>query len=254
MTTHTLVEGQRLALDQLHELVAVSDGAIDMPVEPTGADSDGWLRTWISLDCAQTPHVPGGLRLRSRERFVLLVSTDFPFEVPVVLVPHRRWAGTPHVQWGTQLCLYAAPSIEWVPADGMFGLIERLTVWLERAALGELDPDDQPLHPPVAYLSGATGVMVVHADLGGLAPAAGSSSRRQLTVAPPAGTQPRGPASYRLVVGIAEAHADGRLDLFEWVSRREWLRRFTAGELPAVRDGRPVAGTLAVLTERDLSF
>ncbi|MGH3276103.1 MAG: ThiF family adenylyltransferase, partial [Streptosporangiaceae bacterium] len=154
----------------------------------------------------------------------------------------------------TQLCLYAAPSIEWVPADGMFGLIERLTVWLERAALGELDPDDQPLHPPVAYLSGATGVMVVYADLGGLAPAAASSSRRQLAVAPPAGTQPRDPASYRLVVGITEAHADGRLDLFEWVSRREWLRRFAAGELPAVRGGRPVAGTLAVLIDRELSF
>jgi integrative and conjugative element protein (TIGR02256 family) len=254
VTTHTLSEGQRLALDQFRELVAFSKGAIDMPVEPTAADSDGRLRACISLDCAQTPHVPGGLRLRNRERFIVLVSTDFPFEVPVVLVPHRRWAGTPHVQWGVQLCLYVAPSIEWVPSDGMFGLIERLTVWLERAALGELDPDDQPLHPPVAYISGAAGVMVVHADLGELAPAASSSGRRQLTVAATAGTQPRDPAAYQLVVGITEAQAEDRFDLLEWVSRREWLRRFAAGELPALRDGRPVAGTLAVLTDRELSF
>ena len=149
---------------------------------------------WISLDCAGTPHAPGGLRLRNRERFVVLVPAGIPFDVPVVLVPHRRWAGTPHVQWGVQLCLYAAPSVEWVPADGMFGLIERLTVWLERAALGELDPDDQPLHPPVAYTSGAAGVMVVRADLGELAPAASSSGRRQLGAAPASRTQPRGPA------------------------------------------------------------
>lgn len=247
-------EGQRLALDQLRELVAVSGGAIGMPAGPAAADGDGWLQAWISLDCAETPHAPGGLRLRNRERFVVLVPVGFPFDVPVVLVPHRRWAGTPHVQWGLQLCLYAAPSVEWVPADGMFGLIERLTVWLERAALGELDPDDQPLHPPVAYISGDTGVVVVRADLGELAPAASSSGRRQLGAAPASGTQPSGPASYRLVVGITEARTGDRFDLVEWVSRYEWLRRFTAGELPAVREGRPVAGTLAVLTDRELSF
>lgn len=251
---HTLSDGQRLALDQLRELVAVSRGAIDMPVEPTAADSDGWLRALISLDCAETPHAPGGLRLRNRERFVVLVSTDFPFEVPVVWVPHRRWADTPHVQWGARLCLYVAPSIEWVPADGMFGLIERLTAWLASAALSELDPDDQPLHPPVAYISDATGVMVVRADLGELAPAASSSGRRQLAVAPAVGVPPRDPAAYRLVVGITEADAGDRFDLVEWVSRHEWVRRFTAGELPAARAGRPVAATLAVLTDREMSF
>jgi integrative and conjugative element protein (TIGR02256 family) len=253
VTTHTLSEGQRLALDQLREVVALSSGAIDMPVEPTAVDSDGWLRARISLDCAKTPQAPGGLRLRNRERFVVLVSTDFPFEVPVVLVPHRRWVGTPHVQWGVQLCLYMAPSIEWVPADGMFGLIERLTVWLEHAALGELDPDDQPLHPPVAYISGAAGVMVVHADLGELAPSASTSGRRQLAFAPGVERQPWGSTTYRLVVGITKAQTD-RFDLFEWVDRHEWLRRFTAGELLVTRDGCPVAGTLAVLTDRELSF
>jgi hypothetical protein len=136
----------------------------------------------------------------------------------------------------------------------MFGLIERLTVWLERAALGELDPDDLPLHPPFAYTSGDTGVVIVRADLGELAPAASSGSRRQLGIARAAGTQPPHPAAYRFVVGITEAHSDDRFDLVEWVSRHEWLRRFAAGELPAVRQGRPVAGTLAVLIDRELSF
>lgn len=168
MTTEDMSEGQRLALNQLHELVAVSRGAIAMLTESVSADSDGWLRVWISLDCAEASRALGGLRLRNRERFIVLIPAGFPFDVPVVLVPHRRWAGTPHVQWGTQLCLYAAPSVEWIPADGMFGLIDRLTIWLEHAALGELDPDDQPLHPPVAYFSAENGVMVVRANLGDL--------------------------------------------------------------------------------------
>jgi len=131
----------------------------------------------------------------------------------------------------------------------MFGLIDRLTLWLERAALGELDPDELPLHPPVAYASAEAGVIVVRADLGALAPAAAGTGRRL-----PATVPPEEPAGYRLVVGITEAHDGDRLDVVEWVSRSEWLRRFNAGTLPAERKGRPVAGALAVLTDRELSF
>jgi integrative and conjugative element protein (TIGR02256 family) len=105
----------------------------------------------------------------------------------------------------------------------------------------------------VAYTSGAAGIMVVRADLGWLAPAANSSGR-QFAVAPTVETQPRDQAAYRFVVGITEAHTGDRFDLVEWVSQHEWLRRFTAGELQAVHDGRLVAGTLAVLTDRELSF
>jgi hypothetical protein len=32
----------------------------------------------------------------------------------------------------------------------MHGLISRLTLWLQRAAEGTLDPEGQSLHPPVA--------------------------------------------------------------------------------------------------------
>jgi integrative and conjugative element protein (TIGR02256 family) len=242
-----------MALDQLRELCAVSHGAIEMPVEPTVTDMDGWVRAQISLDCTGAPRSADGLRLRRRERFQLLIARGFPFDIPVVFVQHLRWAGTPHVQWGYQICLYAAPSIEWVPADGMFGLIQRLTLWLERAALGELDPDDQPLHPPVAYTSGGNGVAVVRADLGGRAPVAAKSNRSlgAASVEPREATRP---ADYRLLVGITEVRNSDRFDLVEWVTRHEWLRRFTAGELPAVRDGHGIAGVLAVLTDREMSF
>ncbi len=242
-----------MALDQLRQLAAGSGGAIDLPVEPSWSDG-GWLRAVISLDCTGTPLAADGLRLRKRERFILLISAGFPFDIPLIFVPHRRWAEIPHVQWACQLCIYAAPSIEWVPADGMFGLIERLVLWLERAALGELDPDDQPLHPPVAYVSGDNGVMVVRADLGDLAPRVANPGRRRRGVPPPVASRPGADVSYRLVVGITTAYSDDRLDIVEWVSRDEWLRRFSAGELPSAYDGRPIAGALAVLTDREMSF
>ena len=92
-----------------------------------------------------------GIRVRDRERFRILAGAKYPCLLLAVQVPHRRWAGTAHVQWGRSLCLYAAPSVEWVPSDGMDGFIGRLSTWVARAAEGTLDPDGQPLHPPVAY-------------------------------------------------------------------------------------------------------
>ncbi len=64
-----------------------------------------------------------------------------------------RWKGTPHVQWGNSLCLYQSIEAEWNPSDGMYGFLERLLVWLEAAAKGELDPIGAPVHPPVTYTS-----------------------------------------------------------------------------------------------------
>ena len=252
MTGLSLSQGQEQALAQLREITSASD-AVQLLAEPSGADQDGWLVVRISLDCTGTPHTPSGLKLRTRERFAVVIPRNFPFDVPAVQVPHRRWAGTPHVQWGFQLCLYAAPSVEWVPADGMYGLIERLALWLERASLGELDPDDQPLHPPVAYVSHANGFVVVHADIGAEAPLAQDSGRRRAPDTPTGAGEPAA-GDYRLLVGVAAATAASRLDLVEWVSPGEWLRRFVARQLPALRDGRPAIGALAVLTDREIAF
>jgi hypothetical protein len=46
----------------------------------------------------------------------------------------------------------------------MFGFLERLLEWYERAAAGTLDAPGEPLHPPVAYPSHEAGCLVVHAD------------------------------------------------------------------------------------------
>lgn len=151
------------AEQQLHALVAASDGAVQLLSMQQTADG---VLAQISLDTAGIPTSGDGIHIRDRERFLLLIEPSFPFTAPHVVAPHRRWAGTPHVQWGRQLCLYAAPSVEWNPADGIRGLIERLMAWLRAAATATLDPVGQPLHPPVAYSSWRHGHLVVHADLG----------------------------------------------------------------------------------------
>lgn len=155
-----MTAGQNDALAQLRAIERVEpDGVEIVGVRPP--DTDDWLRVEISLDCRGVEHRPGGLKLRARERLLVLIDPSFPFEPPSVYAMHRRWAGTPHVQWGISLCLYAAPAVEWHPGDGMFGLVERLWLWLGKAAGGELDPDDAPLHPPVAYVSSLDEVPIV---------------------------------------------------------------------------------------------
>ncbi|MDP9347187.1 MAG: ThiF family adenylyltransferase [Actinomycetota bacterium] len=155
-----MTAGQNDALEQLRAIERVEPGALEV-VTVRPADSDDWLRVEISLDCRGVEHRPGGLKLRARERLLVLVDASFPFEPPSVYAMHRRWAGTPHVQWGISLCLYAAPAVEWHPGDGMFGLVDRLWLWLGKAAAAELDPDDAPLHPPVAYASDLDEVPIV---------------------------------------------------------------------------------------------
>lgn len=164
MASSHLFEGQRLALEQLRSIERATPGALTVVrvVEPQ-APNDA-LNVDISIDCHGFEHQPGGIVLRGRERLRVLVDADFPFDVPSVLVRHRRWAGTAHVQWARLLCLYAAPAVEWQPADGMYGFIERLESWLRAAALGELDPQNAPLHPPVAYVGRGTPLVIPRAD------------------------------------------------------------------------------------------
>lgn len=158
-----MTDARRLAARQLADLEQMSGGAFEVLMQP---HDDQYL---VSLDTHGIPN-GRGIPVRAREQFRIRVPDAFPYRPPSVYVHHRRWKGSPHVHWGSLLCLYAAPSVEWNPADGMRGLIDRLVTWLEQAAEGNLDPDDQPLHPPVAYPSADAGCAVVHSDLGDRVP------------------------------------------------------------------------------------
>ena len=116
------------------ELAAVSGGSVEvLAIQDTAAGR--WFT--ISMDTSGLP-AGAGIRVRDRERFRILAGPDYPHRHPSVWVPHRRWAKSPHVQWGRYLCLYAAPSVEWMPSGGMDSFIERLAAWVVRAAAGTL--------------------------------------------------------------------------------------------------------------------
>jgi hypothetical protein len=152
--------GQELALDQLEEICAFSDGAILLEeiVEP---DEDRpSLKVKLSVSTRHHERAEGGLPIRRREQVILSVRSNFPRDYPWVDVVHKRFAGYSHVQWSTHICLYRAPDVEWSPKDGMYGFVDRLNKWFGAAALGQLDPDDAPLHPPVIYGQGKYRVVV----------------------------------------------------------------------------------------------
>jgi len=156
-------EGQRLALRQLEAVASGGDAfEIIKVLEPD--EERPRLCVEVSLDCAGIEQRPPGIRVHERERLRIYISSGFPWSPPSVYVNHRDWAGTPHVQWGNFLCLYASSTSEWRSEDGMFGLLDRLALWLRKAAVGELDPAGAPLHPPVAYPSGKAPLLVIRAD------------------------------------------------------------------------------------------
>lgn len=164
-----LTAGQQQALDELREVEEADPAALEI-LEVQQPTLWSWLQILISIETADAireSHASGpGVRadIRARERFTIAVPPNFPFVPPQVSVSHDRFAGLPHVQWRRHLCLYISPTTEWQPADGMFGLLDRLVLWVERAAAGALDPAGEPLHPPVAYQSVPAGVVVIRAD------------------------------------------------------------------------------------------
>ena len=229
----SLTPAQADALQQLRAIERLGSGAVEIVAvrEPHGDATS--LLVQLSLDCRGIEHRAGGVRLRDRERFDVLIGPYFPFDPPSVLAAHRRWAGTPHVQFGISLCVYASEAVEWQPGDGMLGFVERLWRWLNSAAAGELDPDGAPVHPPVAYTSSLDEVpmIVPRADT------------------PAVGSEP-------WIGGVElEKHSSARIDLVAW---RPDITSWLDGAAPAIllpgtldfEYPRTVAALLDALVER----
>ncbi len=138
----------RLADEQISEIVDSSDGTVQIHGEPQ--PTGNYQRFEISIRFDGLELDEGGLRVRARESFYILVPPAFPFDHPLVFTPHVRFAGFNHVQWCRYLCLYGS-SADWRPENGMYGFFKRLDRWIRDAAVNNLDPDDAPLHPPIAY-------------------------------------------------------------------------------------------------------
>ncbi|MEV5413169.1 ThiF family adenylyltransferase [Thermopolyspora sp. NPDC052614] len=236
-----MTDGLDLAERQLRELAAVSGGSVEI-LDIQDVERGRWFT--ISLDTSGISARGAAIRVRDRERFRILVGTKYPYRPPLVQVVHRRWAGTAHVQWGNQLCLYAAPSVEWVPSDGLNGFIERLSTWVVRAAEGTLDPHGQPLHPPVAYPTAGMGTLVVHADIGDRAP---WSPGRRINSGEP--SPPRATSM------VAWCTVDGeRLDVLEWSDWLTTYNRVLEDGFDPFAGGRPLVVMPALLISNELGF
>ena len=193
-----LSRGQQLALLQITDIVANSNGALE--VLDLAAESKLKGHIWVRLSLETKDYrTRNGLAFRDRERINLQLHPDFPFEKPDVYFAHTRFIGTPHVQWGNSICLYQSGETEYDPSDGMFGFFDRVAQWMSAAGKGELDPDNAPLHPPIAYTKSST-TFVVRADT------------------------PTGLADSGIWIGRADLRKvrDDRFDLVGWTKLDDW--------------------------------
>jgi integrative and conjugative element protein (TIGR02256 family) len=156
-----MTAGQQRAVRELERIRAVSDGGFDFQFDP--GQKPGWLAIVVSLRIGSIAKREGGLELRDREVFGLLVPPNFPFRRPALVVTHERFAGFPHVIWANTLCLYQS-QLEWNPANGLYGFFERLNLWLGKAALNDMDPVEGPLEPPHHLTNVSQAPFVVRAD------------------------------------------------------------------------------------------
>ena len=143
-----MIDAFELAEEQITEIADASNGAVQIHDKATRAS--GWRQFELSIRFDGLERVDDGLRVRAREPFRVVVPPTFPFGRPFVETSHVRFSGFRHVQWRRYLCLYASSS-DWLPEEGMYGFIRRLDAWIRDAAMNNLDPNDAPLHPPVAY-------------------------------------------------------------------------------------------------------
>ncbi len=143
--------GADQALEELQAIAVEDPSSIAIEkATPHGPEGNSLLIEF-TLRIGRLEQSEDGLRFHDRESFVAYIPPSFPFDKPSIWVPHKRFAGFPHVQWSSYLCLYQART-EWNAADGMFGLIDRLWQWIENAAKNNLDPEEGALHPPATYV------------------------------------------------------------------------------------------------------
>jgi hypothetical protein len=151
-----LSDGQNLGITQLKN---IQDGA-EYSFEIIGMQryklNEDYILIETSLFTKGFVYKNGGFNFRPRERLQIFIPKEFPYELPRLEFYDYRYFGKPHVHWWKEICLYQSVEFEWDPGDGMFGYMDRLHLWFQKAALGELDPPNEPLHPPVAYVRNPT--------------------------------------------------------------------------------------------------
>jgi hypothetical protein len=95
----------------------------------------------------------------------------------------------------------------------MFGLLDRLLFWLDRAAAGSLEAAGEPLHPPPAYPTAEAGSVIVRADTSAV------------------------PDTSELLLVVLRLRAPGRVEIIGWIRLGEALANIEDPLLPLRRHG-----------------
>lgn len=146
-----MTPGQHLALRQLRRLRAADPAGFEFG-DPKASGTD--IVVPVSLRIGDLQKRESGLKVRDRENFDLHIGADFPFARPHLTTSNPRFAGFPHVNWSKWLCLHQS-EVDWDPADGLYGYFDRLSHWIGRAAINDMDPVEGPLEPPYNYTDSA---------------------------------------------------------------------------------------------------
>lgn len=140
-----MTSGQERAVRELGCIQAASQGNLELLNTPELVNNRVVVAISVRMGPVETRE--GGLELHEREEFLLSVPPDFPFEFPTIFITDERFSRVSHVIWSKWICLYQS-SLEWNPADGMYGFFDRFCKWLGKAAVNDLDPLEDPLEPP----------------------------------------------------------------------------------------------------------
>lgn len=159
MAAVALSPGQAAALSELCEIVRINDGRIRVETVRNLGQDGGPLAVDIAINCDGETTADSSVRLEEWEPVTILVPPRFPFQHPEVTVPHRRFAGLPHVLWADGICLYLAAN-DWDPARGMHGFVVQLLTWFDAVARGTISGPEIPWHAPLTYLRTGDYLMV----------------------------------------------------------------------------------------------
>lgn len=157
-------ETQLLALKQLERYAKKSENKFSVEEIREPKNAGDLLTIKVSFSTEGFVQRDGGVQLNEHEIFYFCIPADFPHIKPIVHVDDAKFALLPHVQWNGELCLYYSSDREWNPQRGMYGLIERLIVWMKRASENKLNSIDFPLHPPVAWSMSTSEKILVEAN------------------------------------------------------------------------------------------
>ena len=157
-------QGQHQAMSELRDVARLTAGGVEVVEVHDRQDEQGYLRIVLRVDCTGEETWRPAVELCDEESVSVLVPSGYPLQLPYVVTDHRRFAGLPHVVWGTTICLHLSAN-DWDPGRGMEGLIERLLSWFRHVAEGTITGPDLVWDPPITDNSRTPELLVVQPDL-----------------------------------------------------------------------------------------